>query len=96
MFEPVLLLDDVDAGEVHPAGLQFDQAIVSACLAQTEMEFTDVKRGYMDKFLNVDLPAAWAIDGRSAPRKLGTGRSGGMMRQGDAVYYINRGVVTYS
>ncbi len=86
----------VDTNEVHPAGLAFDQAVVSACLAQTEMEFTDVKRGYMDKFLNVDLPAAWAIDGRSAPRKLGTGRSGGMMRMGGAVYYTNRGEVTYS
>jgi len=87
----------VDSGEVHPAGLQFDQAIVSACLAQTEQEFTDVKRGYMEKFLSVDLPAAYAIDARSAPRKLGVGRPGGFMRQGsEAVYYTNRGMVTYS
>ena len=86
----------VDAGEVHPAGLQFDDAILSACRAQAEMEFSDVKRGFMEKYLSVDLPAAWAIDARSAPRKLGTGHSGGFMRQGGAVYYVNRGIVTYS
>ena len=82
----------LDAGEVHPAGLQFDSTIVSACLAQTEMEFSDVKRGYMEKFLSVDLPAAWAIDGRSAPRKLGVMGSG----NGRRTVYIQRDEVTYS
>jgi len=81
----------VDAGEVHPAGMQFDFAIVSACLAQTELEFTDVKRGYMDKFLNVDLPSAWAIDGRSRPHKLGKMRSGGEPR----ATFVQRDIVTY-
>lgn len=55
----------------HPAGPQFDEAIKSACLAQTEMEFEDIQAGYMDKFIKKDLPDAIGLDRRSAPRKLG-------------------------
>lgn len=55
----------------HPAGIQFDEAILAACLAKAEMEFEDLKLGYMDKFLSMDLPKAYEIDARSAPRKLG-------------------------
>lgn len=82
----------VDAGSVHPCGMQFDDAIMSACLAQTEQEFTDVKRGFVDKYLNVDLPAAWAIDGRTQPRKLGMMHSGG---GGQQVRVIQRDIVEY-
>lgn len=84
------------ADNTHPAGRQFDNAIISACLAQTESEFADVRRGYLDKYLAGDLPQAHAIDGRSAPRKLGAGRSGvSMKRAGDALYYTQRGIVRY-
>jgi hypothetical protein len=56
----------------HPAGAQFDGAILSACLAQAELEFEgEDLMGRMDKFLKLDLPAAHAIDRRSAPKKLG-------------------------
>jgi hypothetical protein len=86
-----------ESDNVHPAGMQFDNAIISACLAQAEIEFSDVKRGYLDKYLANDLPQAHAIDGRSAPRRLGVGRPGLMKREGDggAVYRTQRGVVTY-
>jgi hypothetical protein len=85
----------VDAGEVHPAGLQFDFAILSACRAAAEEEFTDVKRGFTEKYLNVDLPAAWAIDGRSAPKKFGVMR--GQSQVGaEIVTTIERGEITYS
>lgn len=80
----------VDAGGVHPAGMQFDFAIRSACLAATEEEFTDVKRGYTEKYLNVDLPAAWTIDGRSAPKKLGV-----MRGSEPRVRWIQRDIVNY-
>ena len=55
----------------HPAGPAFDEAIKSACLAQTEMEFEEVNKGYMDKFLKKDLLDAIRQDRKSAPRKLG-------------------------
>lgn len=83
------------ADNTHPCGMQFDPAIVSACLAKAEEEFADVKHGYLEKYMNIDLPQAHAIDGRSAPRKLGKGRSGLMKREGDAVFYTQRGIVTY-
>ncbi|MBE3045977.1 hypothetical protein IMZ48_26250 [Candidatus Bathyarchaeota archaeon] len=82
----------VEPADTHPAGLQFDDAIVSAILAQTELEFTDVKRGYTDKYLGSDLPAAWAIDGRTGPRKLGVMQSG----SGPRTAYVQRDLVTYS
>jgi len=61
----------VTDGTRHPAGQQFDEAILSACLAKAELEFEDLQVGYMQKFLQVDLPRAWDIDARSAPKKLG-------------------------
>lgn len=61
----------VTNGVKHPAGMQFDQAILAACLAQAELAFEDLKLGYMDKFLSHDLPMAWEIDARSAPLRLG-------------------------
>lgn len=54
-----------------PTPMQFDDAILGACLAKAELEFEDLKLGYMDKFLTLDLKAAWATDARSAPLKLG-------------------------
>lgn len=82
----------VETSDTHPAGLQFDDAILSACRAQAEIEFTDVKRGYIEKYQQYDLPAAQVIDGRSAPRKMGVMGSG----SGPRVQYINRNVVTYN
>jgi hypothetical protein len=77
----------VDAGSTHPAGLQFDSAIVSACLAQTELEFSDIRPGYVAKYLNIDLPAAWAIDGRSGPKKIGVSSAQGRYMTREAVEY---------
>jgi hypothetical protein len=59
------------SGTRHPVGMQFDEAILAACLAKTELGFEDLKVGYVDKFLELDLKKAWEIDARSAPRKLG-------------------------
>jgi hypothetical protein len=75
----------------HPAGMQFDDIILSACRAHTEMEFTDVNRGFMQQYIQSDLPAAYLIDGHSAPRKLGVMGSGSGPRQ----QYIQRPIVTY-
>lgn len=83
----------VDAGETHPAGMQFDFAILSACRAAVEEEFSDVRRGFTDRYMQVDLPMAHAIDGRSAPKKLGVMR--GQSSIGDAGVVVQRGEITY-
>lgn len=70
----------VTDGYKHPAGAQFDEAILSACKAQAEMEFEDMP-GFMDKFLKLDLPDAHKIDGRSGPKSVGIMKSGGQGRQ---------------
>lgn len=62
----------------HPAGLLFDNVILSACKAQTEMEYDDVQAGYVQKYFEMDLPQAQNADKRTAPRTLGKmGRGGG-------------------
>ncbi len=62
----------------HPAGMQFDSTIVSACLATAETEFEGLQLDYspMEKYLQKDLPAAYRIDARSGPKKLGKMLSG--------------------
>jgi len=57
----------------HPAGIQFDNAILSACLMEAELEFESLQIDYSpsEKYMKKDLPAAYRIDARSAPKKLG-------------------------
>ena len=55
----------------HPAGMQFDEAVLSACLAKAEMEFEDLNLGYVAKYHEKDIKRAWEADVRSAPRTLG-------------------------
>ena len=59
-------------GNLHPAGLRFDEAIKAACFAQAEMEIEDVSAGFVAAYVKKALIKAHEIDVRSAPRKLGT------------------------
>ncbi len=61
----------------HPAGISFDQVVVSACLAQAEMQFDDIQSGHAQKYYSVDLPRAQEADARTAPRRLGKMLHGG-------------------
>jgi len=60
----------VPRANLHPAGYRFDEIIKSACLAQAEMQIEDMSAGYVTKYQQKDLPNAYKIDIRSAPRKL--------------------------
>jgi len=57
----------------HPAGMQFDMTILSACLMQAELQFESLQLEYSpsQKYMQRDLPAAYRIDAGSAPKKLG-------------------------
>jgi hypothetical protein len=68
-------------GYTHPAGIAFDQAVLSACLAVAEQEFEDLQLGYVERFYKVDLPLAYQLDARSAPRKLGVVKPDGGVRR---------------
>lgn len=59
-------------GNLHPAGLRFDEAIKAACLAQAEMDIEEVVANFVQKYNQKSLPKAYATDTRSAPRKLGS------------------------
>jgi len=81
----------VELSETHPAGMQFDDTILSSIRAHTEREFVDVDRGYWGQYLQHDLPAAYLTDMRSAPKKLGRMGSG----SGPVVKYVTRPIVRY-
>ena len=80
-------------GYKHPAGIQFDEAIMSAILAKAEMEFDDISSpipglSHNEKFYKLDLPAAHAQDARSAPKRLGQ-MMGGSGRPGPTRTWTN-------
>lgn len=58
---------------LHPAGMRFDDYVLSACMAKAETDIEDLDgRGFVEKFYQVDIKMAHALDARSAPRKLGS------------------------
>ncbi|KKL59305.1 hypothetical protein LCGC14_2216660, partial [marine sediment metagenome] len=57
---------------LHPAGARYDQAVLSACLAQAEIMIEDIVSGFMNKYIQKDLMTAHQANNRSAPRTLGT------------------------
>jgi hypothetical protein len=61
------------AGNLHPAGHQFDDTVKAACLARTEMESEDIHFDtfWSDYYHKKALPNAYRVDMRSAPRSLG-------------------------
>ena len=75
-------------GNKHPAGWQFDNVVLAACLAQAQLQIENMKGDYLNKFLNLDLVAARLQDLRSAPLKL--------MSNVDRSDYERRKDVTYT
>jgi hypothetical protein len=66
---------------LHPAGMQFDNAIKSACLAEAEEQVDELAgRGFIGKFRKLDLLDAYKIDIRSGPRSLGSMNKSGRGR----------------
>ena len=68
--------------KTHPAGYQFDNTVISACLARAEMEREDVQAGWVQTYKQSDLPAAHNHDKQLAPRSLGYCGDGVRHRQG--------------
>ena len=67
---------------IHPAGLRFDDYVLSACMAKAEQEIEDFNgRGFVEKFYKIDLKMAHNLDARSAPRKLGSMNKSGPYRK---------------
>lgn len=56
---------------LHPAGSKFDQAVEASCLNLVEMDFPDSKSGDTEKYIQKELPQAYKLDMRDAPRTLG-------------------------
>jgi len=63
----------VPADNLPPTPLAYDEYVLSACLAKCEMEAEDIELGTrnVEYWQNTALPAAWELDRKSAPRKLG-------------------------
>jgi hypothetical protein len=58
------------ASNLHPAGMAMDDAVKSACYAETEKQVEEVNEGLVELYYKVDLPNAWRLDGLSRPRRL--------------------------
>lgn len=58
------------AGDLHPAGVQFDDAVRAACLARAEMDHAELLTGRIDYYHKIALQDAWQTDARSRPRKV--------------------------
>ena len=59
------------ATRTHPAGYQYDNTIISACLARVEMEQEDLAAGWTQVYTQKDLLAAHNHDKTLVPRSLG-------------------------
>jgi hypothetical protein len=49
---------------LHPAGIKFDKAVKSACLAKAEQAFENINAGHTEEYVQKDLPEAYRADGR--------------------------------
>jgi hypothetical protein len=75
--------------------VQFDNGIKAACLAEAEEQVDELAgRGFINKFRSLDLPDAYKIDIRSAPRSLGSSNKAGRGRS--FLYRRSRNDVTFN
>lgn len=59
------------ASNLHPAGIEFDDAVLMACRAMAQLELEDAEGDHwLHDYHKRALPDAHRIDARSAPRKL--------------------------
>lgn len=60
------------AGDLHPAGARFDEAVMAACEAFAEMHGEDALAGRTHYYRQFALPGAYRTNGRMAPKRLGS------------------------
>ena len=65
----------------HPAGIRFDNVILAASMARAEQEIDEIVGGYIDAYVNKELPFAHKKDGRTGPRKLGNANTRQILRR---------------
>jgi hypothetical protein len=71
-FPYVLYFDKItNLTDYHVAGVQHDEAIKAAAMAQAEMQGEDTLAGRQDYYRKIILPNSYRTDARSAPRRLG-------------------------
>jgi hypothetical protein len=61
----------VNLTDYHVAGVQHDDAVKAAALAQAELQGEDVLAGSMKYYREIALPNSYRIDGRAASKNLG-------------------------
>lgn len=84
----------VNLTDVHPCGFAHDEAIRAACMAVSERDAEDVMAGLMQYYRQVALPNSFRIDGRQAPRRLGSMNRRTKINQHNFRYHQRRPEVT--
>lgn len=75
VFPHTIFFDALSSGtDLHPAGYRFDEGILAACKARTQMEIEGLtaETDWVAYYRQTALPDAQVIDLRSAPRGLGS------------------------
>ena len=62
----------VSLTEMHPCGHSHDEGIKAACFAVLERDVEDVVGDLMNYYRQIALPNSYKVDGRQAPRRLGS------------------------
>jgi hypothetical protein len=58
------------AGNLHPAGVKFDDCVIAACYAEAEKQIEEINEGAVELFIKVNLPFAHKADSLTRPRTL--------------------------
>ena len=58
------------ASNLHPAGVKFDDCVMSACYAEAEKQIEEINEGAVELFYKVHLKFAHNLDSLSRPRRL--------------------------
>lgn len=59
------------SANLHPAGFEYDEVIMAACLAKAEQKIDDVAAGFYNIYVQKELPKAYEKNNRQAPKRLG-------------------------
>ena len=85
----------VDLTDLHPCGFAHDETIKAAVFAAAERDAEDTLGGLMEYYVKKALPSSYKIDGRQAPRRLGSMNLRGSINRRNFRDFQRRPTVTY-
>ena len=69
---PLYFTEFTADADLHPAGPRYDEAVLAACESYAAMKGEDMPGDRTSYYRSIALPAAYRINARSAPKRLGS------------------------